>query len=123
MPNRHKIILSSNELQNANIRDEVIKNLKSEGFTDRKIIIYKKGLHKDISLNDSQRSLFSEKEIIDIRLQEKMVLKDDAEYLVSILQKENPDRSIVISSLNKKIKTTAWFKKAATSSNLFELQL
>ena len=123
MPNRHKIILSSNELQNANIRDEVIKNLKSEGFTDRKIIIYKKGLHNDISLNDSQRSLFSEKEIIDIRLQEKMVLKDDAEYLVSILQKENPDRSIVISSLNKKIKTTAWFKKAATSSNLFELQL
>ena len=120
MPNRHKIILSSNELQNANIRDEVIKNLKSEGFTDRKIIIYKKGLHKDISLNDSQRSLFSEKEIIDIRLQEKTVLKDDAEYLVSILQKENPDRSIVISSLNKKIKTTAWFKKAATSSNLFE---
>ena len=69
MPNRHKIILSSNELQNANIRDEVIKNLKSEGFTDRKIIIYKKGLNKDISLNDSQRSLFSEKEIIDIRLQ------------------------------------------------------
>lgn len=120
MPNRHKIILSSNELQNANIRDEVIKNLKSEGFTDRKIIIYKKGLHKDISLNDSQRSLFSEKEIIDIRLQEKTVLKDDAEYLVSILQKENPDRSIVISSLNKKIKTTAWFKKVATSSNLFE---
>ena len=120
MPNRHKIILSSNELQNANIRDEVIKNLKSEGFTDRKIIIYKKGLHKDISLNDSQRSLFSEKEIIDIRLQEKTVLKDDAEYLVSILQKENPDRSIVISSLNKKIKTTAWFKKATTSSNLFE---
>ena len=120
MPNQHKIILSSNELQNANIRDEVIKNLKSEGFTDRKIIIYKKGLHKDISLNDSQRSLFSEKEIIDIRLQEKTVLKDDAEYLVSILQKENPDRSIVISSLNKKIKTTAWFKKVATSSNLFE---
>ena len=74
MPNRHNIILSSNELQNANIRDEIIKNLKSEGFTDRKIIIYKKGLHKDISLNDSQRSLFSEKEIIDIRLQEKMVL-------------------------------------------------
>ena len=74
MPNRHKIILSSNELQNANIRDEIIKNLKSEGFTDRKIIIYKKGLNKDISLNDSQRSLFSEKEIIDIRLQEKMVL-------------------------------------------------
>ena len=103
MPNRHKIILSSNELQNANIRDEVIKNLKSEGFTDRKIIIYKKGLHKDISLNDSQRSLFSEKEIIDIRLQEKTVLKDDAEYLVSILQKENPERSIVISSLNKKM--------------------
>ena len=120
MPNRHNIILSSNELQNANIRDEIIKNLKSEGFTDRKIIIYKKGLHKDISLNDSQGSLFSEKEIIDIRLQEKTVLKDDAEYLVSILQKENPDRSIVISSLNKKIKTTAWFKKAATSSNLFE---
>ena len=120
MPNRHKIILSSNELQNANIRDEVIKNLKSEGFTDRKIIIYKKSLHKDISLNDSQRSLFSEKEIIDIRLQEKTVLKDDAEFLVSILKKENPDRSIVISSLNKKIKTTAWFKKVATSSNLFE---
>ena len=77
MPNQHKLILSNDELLNSNLRDELILNLKKEGFQSRKIFFYKKGIKEELNNNNHQGSLFSEKEIVDLRLQERSILKDD----------------------------------------------
>jgi len=122
MRNHHKLILSNDELLNSKLRDEFISNCKKEGFNSRKIFFYKKGIKEEISIENQQGSLFSEKEIIDIRLQEKSILKDDLDFFLDLLGEDNPDRIVVISSLNKKIKTYAWFKKISKFLAVSELQ-
>ena len=122
MRNRHKLILSNDELLNSNLRDEIISNLKKEGFQNRKIFFYKKGIKEEINIENQQGSLFIEKEIIDIRLQEKNILKDDVDFFLNLLGIDDQDRIIVISSLNKKIKTSAWFKKISKYLEISELQ-
>jgi len=111
MRTQHKLILSNDEFLNSKLRDEFISNLKKDGFQSRKIFFYKKGIKEEINIENQQGSLFSEKEIIDLRLQEKSILKEDQDFFLSLLGDDNSDRIIVISSLNKKIKTSAWFKK------------
>ena len=122
MRNRHKLILSNDELLNSNLRDEIISSLKKEGFQNRKIFFYKKGIKEEINIENQQGSLFIEKEIIDIRLQEKNILKDDVDFFLNLLGIDDQDRIIVISSLNKKIKTSAWFKKISKYLEISELQ-
>ena len=122
MRNQHKLILSNEELLNSKLRDEFISNCKKEGFQSRKIFFYKKGIKEEINIENQQRSLFSEKEIIDIRLQEKNILKDDLEFFLNLLGEDNPDRIVVISSLNKKIKTYAWYKKISKYLEVSELK-
>ena len=122
MRNQHKLILSNDELLNSNLRDELISNLKKEGFQSRKIFFYKRGIKEEINIENQQGSLFSEKEIIDLRLQEKSILKDDLDFFLSLLGDDNSDRIIVISSLNKKIKTSAWFKKISKHLEISEIQ-
>ena len=122
MRNRHKLILSNDELLNSNLRDEIISSLKKEGFQNRKIFFYKKGIKEEINIENQQGSLFAEKEIIDIRLQEKNILKDDVDFFLNLLGIDDQDRIIVISSLNKKIKTSAWFKKISKYLEISELQ-
>ena len=122
MRNQHKLILSNDELLNAKLRDELISNLKKEGFLSRKIFFYKKGIKEEINIENQQGSLFSEKEIIDLRLQEKSILKDDLDFFLSLLGDDNSDRIVVISSLNKKIKTSAWFKKISKYLEISEIQ-
>lgn len=122
MRNRHKLILSNDELLNSNLRDEMISSLKKEGFQNRKIFFYKKGIKEEINIENQQGSLFIEKEIIDIRLQEKNILKDDVDFFLNLLGEDDQDRIIVISSLNKKIKTSAWFKKISKYLEISELQ-
>ena len=122
MPNQHKLILSNDELLNSNLRDELISDLKKEGFLSRKIFFYKKGIKEELNNDNHQGSLFSEKEIVDLRLQEKSILKDDLNFFLNLLSEDNPDRVIVISSLNIKIKTSAWFKKISGYLNLFEIK-
>ncbi len=119
---QHKLILSNDEFLNSKLRDEFILNLKKDGFQSRKIFFYKKGIKEEINIENQQGSLFSEKEIIDLRLQEKSILKDDQDFFLSLLGEDNPDRIIVISSLNKKIKTSAWFKKISKYLEISELQ-
>ena len=80
MRNQHKLIFSNDELLNSKLRDEFISNCKKEGFQSRKIFFYKKGIKEEINIENQQGSLFSEKEIIDIRLQEKSILKDDLDF-------------------------------------------
>ena len=122
MRNQHKLILSNDELLNSNLRDKFISNLKKEGFLNRKIFFYKKGIKEEINIENQQGSLFSEKEIIDLRLQEKSILKDDLDFFLSLLGDDNSDRIVVISSLNKKIKTSAWFKKISKYLEISEIQ-
>tara|TARA_B100000524_G_scaffold136816_1_gene68436 strand:+ start:1060 stop:1971 length:912 start_codon:yes stop_codon:yes gene_type:complete len=122
MRTQHKIILSNDEFLNSKLRDEFISNLKKDGFQSRKIFFYKKGIKEEINIENQQGSLFSEKEIIDLRLQEKSILKEDQDFFLSLLGEDNPDRIIVISSLNKKIKTSAWFKKISKYLEISELQ-
>lgn len=122
MRNQHKLILSNDELLNSKLRDELISNLKKEGFQSRKIFFYKKGIKEEINIENQQGSLFSEKEIIDLRLQEKSILKDDLDFFLSLLGSDNSDRIIVISSLNVKIKTSAWFKKISKYLEISEIQ-
>jgi DNA polymerase-3 subunit delta len=122
MRNQHKLILSNDELLNSNLRDELISNLKKEGFQSRKIFFYKKGIKEEINIENQQGSLFSEKEIIDLRLQEKSILKEDLDFFLSLLGDDNLDRIIVISSLNKKIKTSAWFKKISKFLEISEIK-
>ena len=122
MRNQHKLILSNDELLNSNLRDKFISNLKKEGFLSRKIFFYKKGIKEEINIENQQESLFSEKEIIDLRLQEKSILKDDLDFFLSLLGDDNSDRIVVISSLNKKIKTSAWFKKISKYLEISEIQ-
>ena len=122
MRDKHKLILSNDELLNSNLRDELISNLKQEGFQSRKIFFYKKGIKEEINIENQQGSLFIEKEIIDIRLQEKNILKDDVDFFLNLLGIDDQDRIIVISSLNKKIKTSAWFKKISKYLEISELQ-
>jgi len=122
MRNQHKLILSNDELLNSNLRDKFISNLKKEGFLSRKIFFYKKGIKEEINIENQQGSLFSEKEIIDLRLQEKSILKEDLDFFLSLLGDDNSDRIIVISSLNKKIKTSAWFKKISKYLDISEIQ-
>lgn len=122
MRNQHKLILSNDELLNSKLRDEFIFNFKKEGFQSRKIFFYKKGIKEEINIENQQGSLFSEKEIIDLRLQEKSILKDDLDFFFSLLGEDNSDRIIVISSLNKKIKTSAWFKKISKYLEISEIQ-
>ena len=122
MRNQHKLILSNDELLNSNLRDKFISNLKKEGFLNRKIFFYKKGIKEEINIENQQGSLFSEKEIIDLRLQEKSILKDDLDFFLSLLGDDNLDRIVVISSINKKIKTSAWFKKISKYLEISEIQ-
>ena len=122
MRNQHKLILSNDELLNSKLRDEFISNLKKEGFLSRKIFFYKKGIKDEINVENQQGNLFSEKEIIDLRLQEKSILKNDLDFFLSLLGDDNSDRIIVISSLNKKIKTSAWFKKISKYLEISEIQ-
>ena len=122
MRNQHKLILSNDELLNSNVRDKFISNLKKEGFLSRKIFFYKKGIKEEINIENQQGSLFSEKEIIDLRLQEKSILKDDLDFFLSLLGDDNLDRIVVISSINKKIKTSAWFKKISKYLEISEIQ-
>ena len=122
MRNRHKLILSNDELLNSNLRDEMISSLKKEGFQNRKIFFYKKGIKEEINIENQQGSLFIEKEIIDIRLQEKNILKDDVDFFLNLLGVDDENRIIVISSLNKKIKTSVWFKKISKYLEISELQ-
>ncbi|MAH77079.1 MAG: DNA polymerase III subunit delta [Gammaproteobacteria bacterium] len=122
MRNQHKLILSNDELLNSKLRDEFIFNFKKEGFQSRKIFFYKKGIKEEINIENQQGSLFSEKEIIDLLLQEKSILKDDLDFFLSLLGEDNSDRIIVISSLNKKIKTSAWFKKISKYLEISEIQ-
>ena len=63
-----------------------------------------------------------EKEIVDLRLQEKSKLKDDLDFFLNLLSEDNLVRVIVISSLNIKIKTSAWFKKISEYLHLFEIR-
>ena len=42
MPNQHKLILSNDELLNSNLRDELISDLKKEGFQSRKFSFTKR---------------------------------------------------------------------------------
>ena len=122
MRNQHKLILSNDELLNSNLRDKFISNLRKEGFLSRKIFFYKKGIKEEINIENQQGSLFSEKEIIDLRLQEKSILKDDLDFFLSLLGDDNSDRIVVISSINKKIKTSAWFKKISKYLEISEIQ-
>ena len=122
MRNQHKLILSNDELLNSKLRDEFISNLKKEGFLSRKIFFYKKGIKEEINIENQQGNLFSEKEIIDLRLQEKSILKDDLDFFLSLLGDDNLDRIVVISSINKKIKTSAWFKKISKYLEISEIQ-
>ena len=122
MRNQHKLILSNDELLNSNLRDKFISNLKKKGFLSRKIFFYKKGIKEEINIENQQGSLFSEKEIIDLRLQEKSILKDDLDFFLSLLGDDNSDRIVVISSINKKIKTSAWFKKISKYLEISEIQ-
>ena len=52
MRNQHKLILSNDELLNSKLRDELISNLKKEGFLSRKIFFYKKGIKEELN-NDN----------------------------------------------------------------------
>jgi hypothetical protein len=61
MRNKHKLILSNDELLNSNLRDEMISSLKKEGFQSRKIFFYKKGIKEEINIENQQGSLFREK--------------------------------------------------------------
>ena len=122
MRNQHKLILSNDELLSSNLRDKFISHLKKEGFLSRKIFFYKKGIKEEINIENQQGSLFSEKEIIDLRLQEKSILKDDLDFFLSLLGDDNLDRIVVISSINKKIKTSAWFKKISKYLEIYEIQ-
>ena len=122
MRNQHKLILSNDELLNSKLRDELISNLKKEDFLTRKIFFYKKGIKEEINIENQQGSLFSEKEIIDLRLQEKSILKDDLDFFLSLLGDDNLDRIVVISSINRKIKTSAWFKKISKYLEISEIQ-
>ena len=122
MRNQHKLILSNDELLSSNLRDKFISQLKKEGFLSRKIFFYKKGIKEEINIENQQGSLFSEKEIIDLRLQEKSILKDDLDFFLSLLGDDNSDRIVVISSINKKIKTSAWFKKISKYVEISEIQ-
>ena len=122
MRNQHKLILSNDELLSSNLRDKFISQLKKEGFLSRKIFFYKKGIKEEINIENQQGSLFSEKEIIDLRLQEKSILKDDLDFFLSLLGDDNLDRIVVISSINKKIKTSAWFKKISKYLEISEIQ-
>jgi len=122
MRNQHKLILSNDELLNSKLRDEFISNSKKEGFQSRKIFFYKKGIKEEINIDNQQGSLFSEKEIIDIRLQEKSILKDDLDFFLTLLGEDNPDRIVVMSSLNNKIKEYAWFKKISKFLDVSELK-
>ena len=120
MLNKHKLILSNEELLNSILRDELILKLKKEGFTNRKVVLYKKGIKKEISIDNQQGNLFSEKEILDIRLQEKNILKDDLELFLDLISEDSSERVVIISSLNKKIKTSSWFKKISNYLNLIQ---
>lgn len=122
MRNQHKLILSNDELLSSNLRDKFISQLKKEGFLSRKIFFYKKGIKEEINIENQQGSLFNEKEIIDLRLQEKSILKDDLDFFLSLLGDDNSDRIVVISSINKKIKTSAWFKKISKYLEISEIQ-
>ena len=122
MRNQHKLILSNDELLSSNLRDKFISQLKKKGFLSRKIFFYKKGIKEEINIENRQGSLFSEKEIIDLRLQEKSILKDDLDFFLSLLGDDNLDRIVVISSINKKIKTSAWFKKISKYLEIYEIQ-
>ena len=52
----------------------------------------------------------------------KNILKDDVDFFLNLLGVDDQDRITVISSLNKKIKTSAWFKKISKYLEISELQ-
>ena len=68
MRNQHKLILSNDELLNSQLRDELISNLKKEGFLSRKIFFYKKGIKEEI---------VSISKTADIRIEKRIKIKSN----------------------------------------------
>ena len=102
-------------------REEVISNFKNVGFQKRTIIFYQKELHEEISNIDSQASLFAEKEIIDLRLENKSLRKEDLEFLVKLIEKKIEDLIFVVSTTENKIKSSAWFKQISKAMTVHEM--
>lgn len=104
-------------------RDEIIKDLKNKGFFIREIFFNNDSSFKlENLLKENESSLFSEKKILDLRLNSS-ITKENTEKFLDFCKQINPDKALIISINNiERLTTKKWFKEINNFSNIIEIK-
>ena len=104
-------------------RDEIIKDLKNKGFFIREIFFNNDSSFKlENLLRENESSLFSEKKILDLRLNSS-ITKENTEKFLDFCKQINSDKALIISINNiERLTTKKWFKEINNFSNIIEIK-
>ena len=104
-------------------RDEIIKDLKNKGFLLREIFFNNDSSFKlENLLKENESSLFSEKKILDLRLNSS-ITKENTEKFLDFCKQINSDKALIISINNiERLTTKKWFKEINNFSNITEIK-
>ncbi len=104
-------------------RDEIIKDLKNKGFLIREIFFNNDSSFKlENLLRENESSLFSEKKILDLRLNSS-ITKENTEKFLDFCKQINSDKALIISINNiERLTTKKWFKEINNFSNIIEIK-
>jgi len=104
-------------------RDEIIKDLKNKGFLIREIFFNNDSSFKlENLLRENESSLFSEKKILDLRLNSS-ITKENTEKFLDFCKQINSDKALIISINNiERLTTKKWFKEINNFSNITEIK-
>ena len=104
-------------------RDEIIKDLKNKGFLIREIFFNNDSSFKlENLLRENESSLFSEKKILDLRLNSS-ITKENTEKFLDFCKQINSDKALIISINNiERLTTKKWFKEISNFSNITEIK-
>ena len=104
-------------------RDELIKHLKNKDFLIREIFFSNDSSFKlEHLFKENESSLFSEKKILDLRLNSS-ITKDNTEKFLDFCKQINSDKTLII-SINKveRLTTKKWFKELSNFTEIIEVK-
>jgi len=117
------IICSDEALLQKEACDQIISEAKQKGVNEREIVdVIDKFSWDELLANSSSLSLFAQVKLTDIRF-EKTPKKDAQEALVELLQTADQDNYFLVRlpKLEKRQKSTNWFKAISTTARVQEL--
>ena len=104
-------------------RDEIIQDLKKKEYFLREIFFSNDSAFRLENLfKENENSLFSEKKIIDLRLNSSLT-KDESESFIDFCRNLNEDKSLIVSINNiERVTTKKWFKELSNVSEVTEIK-